>query len=599
MQLDRVSSWRMRLISFGFAAMALVIAGRLVMVQVVEHGKHESAANRTWTVPIHAPRGALLDRNGFPLATSVDTWEVHVDTRVWRRAGNDPTETSRRLALLLDLPERQILDEVATTDGHDAFLAVVPYATGAAIRQEQLPGVYVVEDAGRRYLEGGMAAQVIGVTGRDDRGLAGLEYSLDRLLAGEEGLLVFEQDGIGDPIPFGARAERPARQGLDVVLTLDRNIQRMAERHLAQALKQWEASSGVILVMDVETGDLLAVASSPSYDPSKLDFSDPDLDTSLLRSTVATDVYEPGSVFKVVTMAAGLDSGTITPETTFVDTGAVVVAGQTIRNFDLAYHGPQTMTQVMQRSLNTGTVWVANRMGSEQFERYVRAFGFGEATGSELPGESEGILTGTASLSWSPSQLATNSFGQGIAVTPLQIVQAVGAIANGGELVRPRLVRAVVSGGEVEERQPTTVRRVMSEAAAAQLRQMMHLVVDGVANHPAQTPGWRVAGKSGTTDVVEGGRYVEGQSIASFAGFAPLDEPRVAVLVRIDRPQKNLYGGVVAAPVFSRVVSDVLPYLEVPPTAYVAKPGLYLDEGADGQREMPDFQPARRAGGAR
>lgn len=599
MQLDRVSSWRMRLVAIGFAAMALVIAGRLVMVQVVEHEKHESAADRTWTVRIHAPRGALLDRNGLPLATSVDTWEVHVDTRVWRRAGTDATETSRRLSRLLNIPEREILDEVATTDGYDAFLAEVPYATGAAIRQEQLPGVYVIEDAGRRYLEGGMAAQVIGVTGRDEQGLAGLEYSLDRLLRGGEGLLVFEQDGIGDPIPFGARAERPARQGLDIVLTLDRNVQRMAERHLSQALERWRGSSGVIIVMDVETGDLLAVASSPSYDPSRLDFGDPDLDTSLLRSTAATDVYEPGSVFKVVTMAAGLDSGTITPETTFIDTGAVVVGGQTIRNFDLSFHGPQTMTQVLQRSLNTGTVWVANRMGSDVFEHYVQAFGFGETTGSELPGESEGLLTGTASLSWSPSQLATNSFGQGIAVTPLQIVQAIGAIANGGTLVRPRLVRAVVSGGEVEERAPVAARRVISEEASAQLRQMMHLVVDGVAEHPAQAPGWRVAGKSGTTDVVENGRYVEGESIASFAGFAPAEDPRIAVLVRIDRPQQNLFGGIVAAPVFSGVVSDVLPYLEVPPTAYVAKPSLYLDADGDGQREMPDFQPARAAGGAR
>lgn len=605
MQIERVSLRRTYIVVAIFAAVALAIVARLIWIQVIDHGSHEAAANRTWSVEINAPRGAILDRNGFPLATSEDTWEVHVDRRVWARTGFEPNETASRLAGLLRASEESVLRRVRDTDGNDAFLAVVAYETGAAIRREQLPGVYVIEDARRRYVEGALAAQVVGITGRDEQGLAGLEYSLDRTLRGEQGLLLFEQDGRGDPIPFGARAERPVRNGSDVVTTLDRNIQRAMDRLLRRAVEKWDAQGGAILVMHAETGDMLAIATLPTYDPSEIDFADDSFDPSLLRSTAATDVYEPGSVFKVVTIAAGLDLNLIEPETTFIDKGAVTIGDRVIRNYDLSFHGEQSMTQVLQKSLNTGTVWVARQIGADRFDEYVTAFGFGAATGAGLPGESDGLVALSGSLGWSESHLATTSFGQGIAATPLQIVQAYGAIANGGELVQPRLVSAVVTEGVASPREPAPRRRVIGEEAAADVAQMMQDSVDGVADHPAQTPGWRVAGKSGTTDVVEGGEYIEGESIASFAGFAPADAPEIVVLIRIDRPQGELLGGIVAAPIFSQVVSEVLPYLGVPATNYVAQPTLFLptdeEEGEDGaEPEMLEFQPARaREGDAR
>lgn len=600
MQAERISPTRVRWVIVGIAVLAAAVVARLVWVQVIDHAEHEAAANRTWQTPINAPRGAILDRNGFPLATSEDTWEVHVDRRVWARTGFEPNETVDRLAGLLHESAGSLLEAVRETDGNDAFVAVVPYETGAAIRQAQLPGVYVIEDARRRYLEGGLAAQVIGITGRDEQGLAGLEYSMDRVLRGEQGLLLFEQDGRGDPIPFGARAERPVRPGSTLVLTIDRNVQRIAEDLLARAVAENGAEGGAILIMDPYNGDLLAVATRPSYNPAEADLSSDDFDISLLRSTAATDVYEPGSVFKVVTMAAGLDLGEIEPDTTFVDTGAVTVGDRVIRNFDLSFHGEQTMTQVLQKSLNTGTVWAAQRIGEEHFYEYVEAFGFGQLTGAELPGESEGIVTPQGSALWSESQLATNSYGQGIAVTPLQVVQAYSAIANGGQLVRPRLISAVVTEGVAQIRPPRIERRVISEETAAKLRQMTHDSVDGVAQHLAQAPGWRVAGKSGTTDVVERGEYLKGESIASFAGFAPADDPRIVVLIRIDRPQGELLGGIVAAPVFSDVVREVLPYLGVPATGYAAQPTVYLPEEPEADEEegprMLDFKPAREAG---
>lgn len=568
----------MRVVIALFVALAVVVVVRLVMIQVIEHEQHEAFADRTWVIETKGPRGAILDRNGFPLATSIDAWEVHVDTRLWARSQFQPTDASRRLAELLRADESVVLSLAAQTHadgGHDALIAYgLSNALGAQIHAEALHGVQVRKNSSRRYLEGSMAAPVIGLVGRDEQGLAGLEYELDAMLAGEAGLLIQEVDGLGHPIPFGPRAELPYEQGATIVLTIDRNLQWVAETTLLNAVQKWNAKGGHIIMMDPRNGDILALASLPTYDPMTIDLDDPD-SIALLRSRAASDIYEPGSTMKIITMAAALDAGILSPNTTFVDTGAVVIEDRTIKNFDLSYHGEQTMTQVLQRSLNTGSVWVVQQLGARKYYEYVYKFGFGESTQSGLPGEIGGVVTDSTDITWSPAQLATNSFGQGIAVTPLQVVQAYATIARGGEPVRPRLVTAVITDEGVRQFEARTGQRAISRETAATLTWMMQAVVDGVAGHPAQTDGWPVAGKSGTSDVVEGGVYLENESLASFAGFAPADDPRVVVLIRIDRPQGEIYGGIVAAPIFSELMRVVLPYLGVPPTAYVANPDAW------------------------
>ena len=553
--------------------LALVVIVRLVMIQVIEHERHESFADRTWAIETKGPRGAILDRNGFPLATSIDAWEVHVDTRLWARSQFQPTDASRRLAELLRAPEAVVLSlaaQAAADGGHDALIAYgLSNALGAQIHAEALHGVQVRKNSSRRYIEGSMAAPVIGLVGRDEQGLAGIEYELDGLLAGEAGLIVQEVDGLGQPIPFGPRAELPYEQGASVVLTIDRNLQWIAETTLLHAVEQWNAIGGHIIMMDPRNGDILALASLPTYNPSTIDLDLPE-SMALLRSRAVSDIYEPGSTMKVVTMAAAIDAGIVSPNTTFVDTGAVVIDDRTIRNFDLSYHGEQTMTQVLQRSLNTGTVWVVQQLGARAYYEYLHKFGFGETTHSGLPGEIGGVVTDSTDITWSPAQLATNSFGQGIAVTPLQVVQAYATIARGGVPIRPRLVTAVITNDGVELIEPRSGPRAISRQTAATVTWMMQAVVDGVAGHPARVDGWPVAGKSGTSDVVEAGQYLENESLASFAGFAPANDPRVVVLVRIDRPQGEIYGGIVAAPIFSDLMAQVLPYLGVPPTAYIA-----------------------------
>ena len=586
----------MRVVIALLLGLAAVVVVRLVMIQVLEHERHEANADRTWTIETKGPRGAILDRNGFPLATSIDAWEVHVDTRLWARSEFQPTDASQRLAELLRAPQSVVLSLAAQTHaegGHDALIAYgLSNALGAQIHAEALHGVQVRKTSSRRYIEGSMAAPVIGLVGRDEQGLAGLEYQLDGILAGQAGLLVQEVDGLGQPIPFGPRAELPYQQGASVVLTIDRNLQWLAEATLERAVEEWNAQGGHIIMLDPRNGDILALASWPTYNPMTIDLDQPE-SIALLRSRAASDIYEPGSTMKVVTMAAALDTGIVSPNTTFIDTGAVVIEDYTIRNFDLSYHGEQTMTQLLQRSLNTGSVWVAQQLGARAFYDYVYKFGFGETTHSGLPGEIGGVVTDSLDIRWSPAELATNSFGQGIAVTPLQIVQAYATIARGGVSVQPRLVTAVITDNDVDRFEPIAGERVISRETAATLTWMMQAVVDGVLGHPAQVKGWPIAGKSGTSDVVEDGQYLVGESMASFAGFAPADDPRVVVYIRIDRPQGEIYGGIVAAPIFSELMAQTLPYLGVPPTTYIADPNAWStgptpDRTADA--EQPDSE---------
>jgi cell division protein FtsI/penicillin-binding protein 2 len=573
-----LSPWRLRLIATAFVVMGILLLLRLIQVQILEHPRFEQEARdiHFWTQTVDGPRGTILDRNGFPLVTGIDIFEVHVDRDAWELSTSNERLAVTELARRLGATEEQIRAIVQSGSGRDVLLALnVPYGLGEAIVAEGLPGVKVTPTTLRRYAEGGLASQILGFVGRDSQGLSGVEFDFNALLSGQSGRVIFERDSIGNPIPFGQQSVEPVQPGADLVLTIDRTLQRVAEEQLAQALADTGAAGGTIIIMEPNTGDILAIASAPTFDVSELDLNDPTLDLSVFRNRSVTDLYEPGSVFKVITMAAALDSGVVTPDTTFVDTGAIVVGARTIRNFDLSFHGRQTMTQVLQRSLNTGSAWVSQQLGADLFYWYVSQFGFGASTNSGFSGEASGIVKAPGNLFWSPVDLATNSFGQGISVTPLQIVRSVAAIANGGNLVRPRIVSSVITEDGVTRFEPVIERRVIREDTAAQLRLMMQAVVDGVAGHPAQAVGWPIAGKSGTSDVAEDGAYLVGESIASFAGFAPALDPRVVVLVKLDRPQGEIFGGVIAAPVFSRVIQAALPTLGVPPTSYVAQPNLF------------------------
>jgi cell division protein FtsI/penicillin-binding protein 2 len=553
----------------GISGSALV--ARLAYLQLVKHGEYQSEAQSFHSASrvLPAPRGSILDRNGNPLATSVETFNVFADAKLWA----DDELARRAAAGLAPLLNRDAAGLIATATERPsgpALLALnVPYNQGREVIGKGLPGVIVEPSSKRVNPEGNLAAPLLGFIGRESQGLTGLELDLNGPLTGTAGRIRYERDSLGNQIPFGYHQEAPATPGKDVVLTIDRTIQRMAERELDEAIKQTKATGGTVIVQEPATGAILAMVSRPSFDLTKLDLNDAG-QMALYRNRAVTDQYEPGSVFKLVTMAAALDTGKVTPNTTYNDTGAVVVGERTFANWDFSRNGTTDMTKVLIRSLNTGTVWLADRvLGSALFYQYVRAFGFGEPSGIGLSGEAPGQYRLPTQADWYEADLASNSFGQGISTTPLQIVNMASAIANGGTLMRPYVVREVRGDGSAETTQSHAIRRVISERSAATLRGMMREVLD--ANPLATVPGYTAGGKSGTAYVPQsatdtrGDAYKDEVTIPSYLGFAPLNNPRITILVKLDNLASSDFGGTLTAPVFSRLAQGILTYLRVPP----------------------------------
>ncbi|HWO93933.1 MAG TPA: penicillin-binding protein 2, partial [Dehalococcoidia bacterium] len=439
------------------------------------------------------------------------------------------------------------------------------YERGQAIIDAGIPGVKAVPASRRIYPEGDLASAVLGFVGKDQVGLAGLEADYDDALAGEPGSAVFERDSFGNEIVIGRREVKPPKPGADLVLTIDRYLQRLVEEELDAALEQHQATGGAIIIQDPTTGAILAMAVRPSFSLLNLDLSDP-ANEDLYRNRAVTDLYEPGSVFKLVTIAAAIDHGAVTPETPYYDSGLLVIGDSEIRNWNEQGYGTQTIRQVLQNSLNLGSAFAAQRLGAEAFYDYVQQFGFGQLSGIGIGGEAEGHYRTPDMDIWSPVDLATNSFGQGISVTPLQMINAVSAIVNGGELMRPYIVQEVVAEDHREVTQPQVIRRVISEETSRTMRQLMNDVVDGVPGHLAQVAGYSAAGKTGTANIQDetSGQY-SSTTIASFVGAVPADEPRFVMLIKIDGPRDDEFGSTVAAPIFARLAPPVLEYLKVPP----------------------------------
>jgi len=419
----------------------------------------------------------------------------------------------------------------------------------------------------RTHPERDLAAGLIGITGLDNQGLSGIEMEFNELLTGTPGRAIFERDTTGEPIPFGQYLATDAVPGQDVVLTIDRYLQQLSEETLAASIDKHSAKGGSIIMMDPDTGEILALATMPTVRFSDLNLEDPE-QLALLANAAVSDLYEPGSVMKVVTAAAAIDAGVVTPNTGYYDSGTVEIYGIPIQNWDYNVYGTQSMTGVLQHSINTGAVFMAQLLGEEQFTKYLEDFGFGEPTGIDFPGEAAGIHRKPSDDGWSPVDLATQSFGQGISVTPLQMMAAVAATVNGGRLLRPHLVRAFIGSDGRRTEVPIEVRgRPISEQTSRTVRQMLVDVVYPGWFHPAQPDLYTAGGKSGTANIpIPGGEYTETQ-VASFVGFAPADDPRVLILVKLDNNADLLTGTQAAGPIFSTLVDATLSYMNVPPDA--------------------------------
>ena len=559
-------TWRHRVLVAAAALAFLAVGARLWQIQVIDHELYveQAAITRHGAVEIVAPRGAILDATGYPLATSVDTWDVYLDSYLWRDR-EAAREAAEAVAAALDIDATGVFGSGTSQQQGDVLLTRhLPYGRGVELLELELWGVRLLPSSVRAYPEGDLGGQLIGYVGLDDEGLWGIEADFDHILRGHGGLIGGERDALGRPIVLAPRIERAPAAGGEVQLTIDRFIQAIAERRLDEALAQYDAPSGSIIVMDPRTGAILALASRPTVRLTAVPLDGDEL-TELVRNRAVTDLYEPGSVFKTLTTAAAIDLGTITPQTTYVDEGRVEIGEYVIKNWDLTAYGEVTMTEFLQRSLNTGAVWIAQQIGADNFYGYVTAFGIGEATHVGLSGEAEGLLRTPADDAWSPVDLATNAYGQGLAATPLQVLTAINVFASDGLLMRPYVVSRIVTRDNVRTFEPVEVRRVVSAQTARTVARMMLDVVDGVPWHGARLDGYRVAGKTGTTLVSIPTGYDLDRTIASFAGFLPYEDPVVSVLVKIDQPGGELnLGGQVAAPVFAGVASDIMEYLNVP-----------------------------------
>ncbi len=566
-------TWRVALLGAVFVLSTAGIVGRLVHIQIVEHDRYRLQAQEEHLDkrPLRSERGAILDRNGFPLATSLDVFDLYIDRRAW----SDDPELAAAIAgqigpLLSENPQQILARLLDDSAGPVELLAAgIEFDTGRSIESLFLPGLTLAGATERSYPEGDVASALLGFLGRDHTGLAGLEVDLEEILGGTPGAIYFERDGGGNPIAVGQSRIEPGRPGADVQLTIDRYIQRLIEIELDYQIEQHEASGGTILVMNPTTGAILGMASRPSFRISELSLEDPDF--SNFRNRAVTDLYEPGSVLKSVTMATALDLGLVNPNTTYVDTGSVERGGFTFANWDFSAHGETTMVELLQKSLNTGAIWLSDQIGADRLYASLERFGFGGSTHSGLAGESSGLLRTNQDQDWYESDLATNSYGQGIAVTPLQVVAALSSLVNGGNLMRPYIVEEINGANGRRIFEPVVVRRTVSVETSRTITQMMNAVVDGVPSHGAQVPGYQVGGKTGTTLVSIPTGYALDLTIASFVGFAPLENPSFIMLVKIDQPQDDPLGGIVAAPVFGRLAPQILAYLNIQPTNQLAQ----------------------------
>jgi len=557
-EVDEKPRWRLFFLSAVVIGIVLLLIGQLVRWQVVEHERFlEVAAAEHRQARILIPRrGVIVDRNGRPLAMNVVTYDVSAAPNLI----SDPYLVADRLWPLLGRPRDELINLFSQDVLYVPLGQDVPMTVGETIMGWGFGGITVEPSPHRFYPEGSLAAHVLGFVNAAGRGYYGVEGFYNDLVEGEEGVLHGERDPWGEIIPIGESQWQPPREGRGLVLTIDRDIQFMVEQELAAAVERYQAQGGTIIVMNPNTGAILALASYPTYNPNT--FYEVE-DEHLFTDPASGDHYEPGSVFKVITLAAGLDAGIITPDTPFFDSGAIEVGGQVIRNWDKRSHGNVTMSDVLVLSLNTGAAHVSTSLGAERFYAYVRRFGFGLKTEVELAGEVPGSVRVPGDPEWHESDLGTNAFGQGLAVTPLQMITAVSAIANHGLLPRPYVVAQIVDQEQVITTRPY-LRQAVSPETAQEMTEMMVAVVERGAKLAA-VPGYRIAGKTGTSQMPIPGGYDEKSTIASFVGFGPADDPQFIVLVKIVKPTTSPWGAEVAAPVFKRIAEQLFLMMGIPP----------------------------------
>ncbi|MFH1145938.1 MAG: penicillin-binding protein 2 [bacterium] len=542
----------------------LVIIGRLFYLQVLKTDYYQQQASnqRTTIKGLEPIRGSIYAQEKgkelYPVATNIKRYIVFVDPKMI----TDREAVVKALPLLVAVTEEEIKAKLDGQSRYEVLAKDVDEDIAQKILELKLAGVGALAEAKRLYPDsrfGGQLLGFVGYQGEGKRGQYGIEGAYENVLAGQPGKLVGEKSVGGAVIPLADQSVQPAVDGDDLVLTIDRAIQYQACSEVEKGIREYQASAGTIIVVDVKSGAILALCGAPDFDPNNYSQADP----RSFSSPAVSGAYEPGSVFKAITMAAGLDLGKVTPSSTYVDGGQVVVDNFVIKNSDEKAHGVQTMTGVLELSLNTGVIHVVKLVGREFFQSYVKQFGFGEITGIDMAGETTGTIVSLDKKSL--SYLYTAAFGQGLTATPIQMVMAYAAIANNGTLMPPYLVAELRKpDGAILKTKPKAIRQVIAPRTALLLQGMLVSVVKNGHSKKAAVPGYLVAGKTGTAQVASRGGYAKGATIQTFVGFAPADNPRFAALVRYDNPASNFAEGT-AVPSFKRIAEFLFNYWQIPP----------------------------------
>ena len=567
---ENVPNGRIHFLVFMFFFIATAMLAMFYALQIIERLQYKAMANgqHSFFKNLIPKRGEIYmqDKNGlYPAAVNRETKTAYaVPMEI-----ENPSEAALVVAQILQMDPVALKEKFEKTDDRYELLKHrLSDEEIEKINNVNLKGIRLSDESFRYYPSSELAANILGFVGWKGDILAGrygLESYFEEELRGVDGSLFQQRDASGGWIGGKAREISQAKDGDTLVLSMDHIVQYQAEKILRGATERYGADGGQIVVMEPSTGKILTMASYPTFNPN--DYAKTE-DLNSFRNPAVNDAYESGSVFKTFTIAAGLDSGKIRPDTTYIDTGEVNEAGYTIRNSDKKSNGVQNMKEVLEKSLNTGVIFVEKQLGNKNFADYVERFGFGSQTGIDLPGEARGNISNLKNLK-SDIHFFTASFGQGITTTPIQLAAAYSAIANGGTLMEPRIIDSVIhADGSKESVEPKEVRRVISSKAALETAEILQSVVENGHGKKAGVPGYRVGGKTGTAQFVDPdtGKYAEGKSVGSFAGFAPVDDPKFTIVVKLDNPRNVEWAESSAAPAFGELMKFLLEYYNIEPT---------------------------------
>ncbi|MBU1326643.1 penicillin-binding protein 2 [Patescibacteria group bacterium] len=555
--------WRIWAAFVSFVIAFAIIITRLFYWQVLASESLRTAASSQHHVELLLPaaRGSIYALDRSPLVINQPAFLVYTQPKIIKDVKLFTQQVSQVLGIEKDTLAEQVQepDKVWVPLVHKAEIGVVD-----KLKELHLEGLGFEKEPKRYYPEASIAAYISGFVGSDvngnDRGYFGLEGYYNQELTGKSGVIRQEKDAKGAPILIGEAMRIEPENGRDLVAWVDRAVQEIVDRRLMEGIRKYGAKEGSIVVMDPKTGGIMAMANYPSYDPAHYNM----YDKSIYKNPIVAASYEPGSTFKVLVMSAALQEKLVTPTTTMDESGPVEVGEYAIRTWNNEYHGTITMTQVLEHSSNVGMVYVARKLGIETFLRYLTLFGFGESTGIDMEEETSPDLR--PAKEWKDIDLATASFGQGIALTPIQMVRAVGSLANGGWMMEPRVVKEIIGAkSKTITLPPKKIRQVVSEATARIITEMMVSAVDQGEAKWAKPKGYRIAGKTGTAQIPVAGHYDEKKTITSFVGFAPADNPRFVMLVTLREPSSSPWGSETAAPLFFTIARDLFTYWAISP----------------------------------